>query len=62
MTPPSAKSWEQLDIYNKQILGVKVMEMDSGVSHLTIVHTQMFDPPPWENFPSVGGFLFGRLS
>ena len=41
MNPPLVKNWEQLDILKKQILGVKGMEMDSGVSHLTVMHVRV---------------------
>ena len=43
--PPSAKSWEQLDFFKSKFLGVIGIEMDSGVSHLTIVHVRILINP-----------------
>ena len=37
------------EFYLQQILGVKWMEMDSGVSHLTIVHVRVLINPK-ENY------------
>ena len=37
MTSPLGKKLGTIGYFKKQILGVKMMEMDSGVSHLTIV-------------------------
>ena len=38
---PLGKKLGTIGYFKKQILGVKGMEMDSGVSHLTIVHVSV---------------------
>ena len=42
--PPSAKSWEQSEFKN-QIFCDKGIEMDSVVSHFTIVHVRVLINP-----------------
>ena len=44
------------EFYIQQILGVKWMEMDSGVSHLTIVHMRLQINPEKINSEQFKGF------
>jgi len=41
MTPPLGEKLGTIGYFKKYILGVKGIEMDSGVSHLTIVHVRV---------------------
>ena len=47
--PPLAKSWEQFGFFKMQM----GMEMDSSVSHLTIVHVRVLIPPKKNEFEAI---------
>ena len=47
--PPLVEKLGTIVYFKKQMLGIKGMEMDSGVSHLTIVHSRVYFNPKTNN-------------